>query len=202
MRCCSPMIATLALACAAVATQAQASSPWFVESTIGQVSGPAVTASDGRHHFGNGSAGTLTVGRHSLPWLALTVEGAVIDAREADLRVSIPEGRWTTDRGTHGSLTGGVRLEAPVRFGLAPSLQIGTGVGWLRWGDQHVTQWDGSMATVPGEHEALWAWSTAFNLRLATPQRWLSPEATAAVRAFDEGGQYIRMTTLGIGLRY
>ena len=150
---------------------------------------------------GSGAAWNATVGRQMLPWLAITGDAGVLCVDEE--HHSVIEISVTSDDATHATLMTGVRLEQPVHFGLTPSLQIETGLGWLLWGDRHIGSFFGDEPrTLTGERDAVWSWSVTFQIRIATRRRMLTPGVTARMVVFNEQGYPVRMTMLGVALRY
>lgn len=199
-------IPLLALCAFAQPARAQEHGLLFVEASGAHVfTEPLATLPENARHAGAGGVGlNVTVGRQALPWLAVTGGVGVIQVDETRLGVSIPEDRWAVDGATHALLMGGVRLSPPVRFGLVPALELGTGVGWLHWGDQHVTSsfFSDGQRTIPGDRDTSWGWSAGLHLRLATQRHMPLPQATLRTFAFSERGAPVRMTMLELGLHY
>ncbi len=196
------LLMSVGLALCAVARFADAATPgtWFVEASAAHEVGQESAA---RHVAGSGVAWDASVGRQTMPWLAFTGDIGLLQVDEAFFGVSIPEDHWTIDDATHVTLMTGVRLEEPVRFGLAPSLEFGTGLGWLHWGDRHRTSMNGGgTQTYAGDDDVAWGWSVGLRLGFATPRRSLTPQVTLRSVEFAEQGGPVRMTTFGLGLRY
>ena len=201
MRTLPVMIAALALCAIARSACAQTPGSWFAEVSAAFVFGQAGWQDFESHVIGGGAAWNATIGRQTLPWLAFTGDVGVLQVHET-LYTFILEDRWTIDDAAHATLLAGVRLEPPVRSGPAPSLELGTGLGWLRWGDRHFTSINSRGFTIAGDHDVAWGWSAAFRLRFATLRRALTPQAMVRAVGFYEQGHSTSMTTLGFGLRY
>jgi hypothetical protein len=195
------MTAVLGLCAIARSAGAQTPGSWFGEVSAAFVFGQAGYQDFEGHVVGGGAAWNATIGWQALPWLAFTGDVGVLQVHET-FNTFIPEDRWTVDDAAHATLMAGVRLEPPVRSGPAPSLEFGTGLGWLRWGDRHFTSINSRGWTARGDDGVAWGWSAGFRLRFATLRRVLTPQAMVRAVGFFEQGHSTSMTTLGFGLRY
>lgn len=203
MRVLPVMIALVASCVAAGVGDAQTPGYWFVEASAAHAFGKQLPEGDVRHQAGSGAALNATLGRQAQPWLALVANFEMLRAQELSPGIQIPEEDLTIDDARHALVMMGVRIGPPVHFGLAPSLELGTGLGWLHWGDRHVTSTFGLPAmTVAGDHDVAWGWSAGLHLRLATSRRMLTPLVAVRAATFDERGHPVRFATLGLGLRY
>lgn len=191
----------LALCAVARVAHAGPSRSWFVEGSVAHIfSSEGFQGWD--HVPTSGTAWNATLGRQTLPWLAFTGEVELLQVNEVLLGAFIPEDTWTVDAATHAVFMSGVRVGPPLDLGLTPALELATGVGWLRWGDRHVSIFGGQAQTIAGERDVTLAWSAGFRLRYATRPRMLTPEAATRAIIFYERRHSIPMLTLGLGLRY
>jgi hypothetical protein len=175
---------------------------WFFEVSAARAFGGQWWYEDVGHRADDGAALNATVGRRALPWLAVTGDVGVLRVDEVLLVISFPEDTWTVDRATHATFMTSVRLEPTNDSSLAPSLEIGAGLGWLHWGDRHVASMlPGGDRTVAGDQQVAWGWSTGLRLGFATRSR-VSPQAIGRVHVFYEQEGPFLVSTLGFGLRY
>lgn len=197
------IMVALALFTFAGSASAETPSAWFFEVSAARVYGGQWWYENVGHMADGGAAWNAAVARQALPWLALAGDVGVLRLDEVLLGRFIPEDRWTVDGATHTTFMTSIRLEPPIDSGLAPSLELGTGLGWLHWGDLHVTSmFGGGERTIAGDQEVAWGWSAGMRLRFATRRRLLTPQAIGRVVVFYEHGGPFLVTTLGLGLRY
>lgn len=196
------VVAALGFSAVAQPALAQPSGAWFTEIAVAHVFGADGLQSDLSHAPGSGTACYAALGRQTLPWLAFTGEARVFKVNEVLFGFLIPEDFWTVDAGTHATLMAGLRIGPPIDLGLTPSFEVATGMGWLHWGDRHVTSINGPPQTIAGDREVVWTSSVGFRLRYATRPRQLTPEAMTHAIVLVEQGHPLPMLTLGLGLRY
>ncbi len=181
---------------------ARPSGSWFIEGSVAHIFGSDGLQDNWGHVPGSGTAWNATLGRQTLPWLAFTGEAELLQVNEI-LLGGFVEDNWTLDTATHATFMTGVRVGPPIDLGLTPSLEFATGVGWLRWGDRHITSmFDGHSRTLAGERDVAWGWSAGVRLRYATRPQMLTPEAATRAIMLYERGHPVTMLMLGFGLRY
>src|SRR6267378_1625135 len=103
MRTLLAMVVALALCAFPRLADAQTPGSWFVEVSVAHVYGLEGLHFDVRHLAGSGVAWNATVGRRTLPWLAITGDVGVLHVDELLVGSFIPEDSWTLDDATHAT---------------------------------------------------------------------------------------------------